>query len=159
MTHVENDSLYLLLLETLKTTFETMAFAETTPCSHARMHRPDERSLWARIGVESDDIAALVLSVPHESADELFQTMYPDFEQIENQEQALRDMTAEIANVITGRFMLDYREGCHDFLLTVPEIGSGECELPDTAVACRCVVEDTLPVIAAVIPTVAKSIA
>jgi len=156
MTPLENDRIWVLLLDTLIYTFETMAFAETSPCCNQWVHKSNYESIWAKVQVNSDSVEEFLLIIPCEFASDLYQVMYAESPAIEpNSEkpetmQPLFDMSAELANVIIGKFLQSMQNARMTFTLTVPETGLGTPTIPNDATICRCVVEDTLPITAVV---------
>jgi hypothetical protein len=107
---------------------------------------------WARMGVNSPDINAVWLIVPKSLANALAQNMYAG-EVTELDAPVIRDLVAELTNVLGGRLMLLLEELGGKFTLTVPEIGFGLPAIPETAtlknVICKIVVDGEHPIIAA----------
>lgn len=106
---------------------------------------------WACMKVNSPDIHSVWFIVTKGLANALAMNMYAgeDF-QLDN--PIIRDLIAELTNVLGGRLMLLLEELGGKFTLTVPEIGFGLPDVPEigyeTAV-CKVVVDSEHPVIAA----------
>ena len=98
----------------------------------------------------------MLLIIPCEFAADLYQVMYAQPLEIEPNPdkpetmQPLFDMTAELSNVIAGKFLRAMHAVPMTFTLDVPETGLGTPTIPSDATTCRCVVEDTLPITAVV---------
>lgn len=105
---------------------------------------------WACLKVNSPELDAIWFIVSKQLAQELARTMYAgdDF-QLDN--PALRDIIAELTNVLGGRLMLLLEEIIGKFTLEVPVTGTGQPELPDNAkfetVTCKVFVDGVYPVI------------
>ncbi|MDR3199022.1 MAG: hypothetical protein LBU34_14240 [Planctomycetaceae bacterium] len=106
---------------------------------------------WACMKVNSPDIHSVWFIVSKSLANALAQNMYAgeDF-QLDN--PLIRDLIAELTNVLGGRLMLLLEELGGKFTLTVPEIGFGLPDVPEqgyeTAI-CKIVVDGEHPVIVA----------
>lgn len=105
---------------------------------------------WARLKVNSQELDSIWLIVSKQLAVELARTMYAgdDFH-LDN--PALRDIIAELTNVLGGRLMLLLEEIIGKFTLEVPVTGTGRPELPDDmefeTVMCKVFVDGHYPVI------------
>ncbi|MDR0704779.1 MAG: hypothetical protein LBF88_07300 [Planctomycetaceae bacterium] len=106
---------------------------------------------WACMKVNSPDIHSVWFIVSKSLAHALAQNMYAGEEfQLDN--PLIRDLIAELTNVLGGRLMLLLEELGGKFTLTVPEIGFGLPDVPEqgyeTAV-CKIVVDGEHPVMVA----------
>lgn len=106
---------------------------------------------WACMKVNSPDIHSVWLIVSKSLANALAQNMYAGEEfQLDN--PLIRDLIAELTNVLGGRLMLLLEEMGGKFTLTVPEIGFGLPDVPEqgyeTAI-CKIVIDNEHPVIVA----------
>ena len=105
---------------------------------------------WASMRVNSPELDCIWFIVSQQLARELARTMYAgdDF-QLDN--PALRDIIAELTNVLGGRLMLLLEVILGKFTLEVPSTGTGYPELPDNVqhetVTCKVFVDSTYPVI------------
>jgi hypothetical protein len=106
---------------------------------------------WACMKVNSPDIHSVWFIVSKGLANALAQNMYAGEEfQLDN--PLIRDLIAELTNVLGGRLMLLLEELGGKFTLTVPEIGFGLPNVPEqgyeTAI-CKIVVDGEHPIIVA----------
>jgi hypothetical protein len=106
---------------------------------------------WACMKVNSPDIHSVWFIIPKSLANALAQNMYAGEEfQLDN--PLIRDLIAELTNVLGGRLMLLLEELGGKFTLTVPEIGFGFPDVPEqgyeTAI-CKIVVDGEHPVMVA----------
>ncbi|MCL2622322.1 MAG: hypothetical protein FWD31_01545 [Planctomycetaceae bacterium] len=105
---------------------------------------------WACMKVNSPELDCIWFIVSKQLAEELARTMYAgdDFE-LDN--PALRDIIAELTNVLGGRLMLLLEEIVGKFTLEVPTTGTGLPDLPDgtqcETVTCKIFVDNTYPII------------
>ena len=105
---------------------------------------------WARLHVNSPELDNIWFIVSKQLAQELARTMYAgdDF-QLDN--PALRDIIAELTNVLGGRLMLLLEEMVGKFTLEVPVTGTEYPVLPDNTkfetVICKVLVDGTYPII------------
>ena len=105
---------------------------------------------WACLKVNSPELDSIWFIVSKQLAQELARTMYAgnDF-QLDN--PALRDIIAELTNVLGGRLMLLLEEIVGRFTLEVPVTGTGYPDLPDNtkcdSVTCKVFVDGVYPVI------------
>jgi hypothetical protein len=107
---------------------------------------------WACMNVNSPDVHSVWFIVPQSLARSLMENMYAG-EDIVMDTPIVRDLIAELTNVLGGRLMLLLEEMGGSFTLTVPDIGFG---LPDISeayashgVVCKVVVDGEHPVIVA----------
>ena len=126
-------------------------------------HRPKEADFdaivssqtewcWACMKVNSPDVHSVWFIIPQSLAGALMQNMYAG-ENVEMDTPVVRDLIAELTNVLGGRLMLLLEELGGEFTLTVPDIGFG---LPDISeayssqgIVCKVVVDNEHPVIVA----------
>ncbi|MDR0608498.1 MAG: hypothetical protein LBG58_00120 [Planctomycetaceae bacterium] len=106
---------------------------------------------WACMKVNSPDIHSVWFIISKSLANALAQNMYAGEEfQLDN--PLIRDLIAELTNVLGGRLMLLLEELGGKFTLTVPEIGFGLPDVPEqgyeTAI-CKIVVDGEHPIIVA----------
>ena len=117
--------------------FDSMASAQTEWC-------------WACMNVNSPDIHAVWFIVPQSLANALMQNMYAG-EDVQLDTPIVRDLIAELTNVLGGRLMLLLEELGGKFTLTVPTIGFGFPDIPEVdsaqSVVCKIVVDNEHPVI------------
>lgn len=117
--------------------FDNMASAQTEWC-------------WACMNVNSPDIHAVWFIVPQSLAHALMQNMYAG-EDVQLDTPIVRDLIAELTNVLGGRLMLLLEELGGKFTLTVPSIGVGFPDIPEVdsaqSVVCKIVVDNQHPVI------------
>jgi len=105
---------------------------------------------WACLKVNSPELDSIWFIVSKQLAQELARTMYAgnDF-QLDN--PALRDIIAELTNVLGGRLMLLLEEIVGKFTLEVPVTGTEYPDLPDKTtfetVTCKVFVDGAYPVI------------
>jgi hypothetical protein len=104
---------------------------------------------WARLKVNSPDIDSIWFIASSQLAMELARTMYAG-EELTTESPVLRDMIAELTNVLGGRMMLLLEDILGKFTLQVPETGTGMPELPDSteSVVCKVLVDGSYPVLA-----------
>ena len=107
---------------------------------------------WACMKVNSPDVHSVWFIIPQSLAGALMQNMYAG-ENVEMDTPIVRDLIAELTNVLGGRLMLLLEELGGEFTLTVPDIGFG---LPDISeayssqgIVCKVVVDNEHPVIVA----------
>jgi hypothetical protein len=107
---------------------------------------------WACMNVNSPDVHSVWFIVPRSLAHSLMENMYAG-EDVVMDTPVVRDLIAELTNVLGGRLMLLLEEMGGKFTLTVPDIGFG---LPDISeayssrgVVCKVVVDGEHPVIVA----------
>jgi hypothetical protein len=104
---------------------------------------------WARLKVNSPDIDSIWFIASSKLAMELARTMYAG-EELTTESPVLRDMIAELTNVLGGRMMLLLEDILGKFTLQVPETGTGMPDLPDSteSVVCKVLVDGSYPVLA-----------
>ncbi|MDR1053358.1 MAG: hypothetical protein LBL39_04205 [Planctomycetaceae bacterium] len=128
----------------------TMALKEADFDEMVKQFTPEEWC-WACMKVNSPDIHSVWFIVTKGLANVLAHNMYAGEEfQLDN--QLIRDLIAELTNVLGGKLMLLLEEMGGKFTLTVPEIGFGLPELPDEGyenAVCKVVVDGEHPVIVA----------
>jgi len=107
---------------------------------------------WACMKVNSPDVHSVWFIISQGLAGALMQNMYAG-ENVELNTPVVRDLIAELTNVLGGRLMLLLEELGGEFTLTVPDIGFG---LPDISeayssqgIVCKVVVDNEHPVIVA----------
>jgi hypothetical protein len=107
---------------------------------------------WACMKVNSPDVHSVWFIIPRSLAGALMQNMYAG-EDTSFDTPVVRDLIAELTNVLGGRLMLLLEEMGGEFTLTVPDIGFG---LPDISeayssqgIVCKVVVDNEHPVIVA----------
>jgi len=107
---------------------------------------------WACMKVNSPDVHSVWFIIPQGLAAALMENMYAG-ESVEMDTPVVRDLIAELTNVLGGRLMLLLEELGGEFTLTVPDIGFG---LPDISeayssqgIVCKVVVDNEHPVIVA----------
>ncbi len=108
---------------------------------------------WACMKVNSPDIHSIWFVVSKNLAMELARNMYAG-EDLPMDSPLIRDIIAELTNVLGGRLMLLLEEMGGKFTLTVPEIGFGMPQIPESTsletVLCKVVVDGEYPVIASI---------
>ncbi len=108
---------------------------------------------WACMKVNSPDIHSIWFIVSRSLAMELARNMYAG-EDFPVDSPLIRDLIAELTNVLGGRLMLLLEEMGGKFTLTVPEIGFGMPQIPESTsletVLCKVVVDGEYPVIASI---------
>ena len=107
---------------------------------------------WACMKVNSPDVHSVWFIIPQGLAAALMENMYAG-ESVKMDTPIVRDLIAELTNVLGGRLMLLLEELGGEFTLTVPDIGFG---LPDISeayssqgIVCKVVVDNEHPVIVA----------
>jgi hypothetical protein len=105
---------------------------------------------WACLKVNSPELDCIWFIVSKQLAEELTRTMYAgDNAQLDD--SALRDIIAELTNVLGGRLMLLLEEIIGKFTLEVPITGTGKPNLPDNtrfeSVTCKVFVDNVYPII------------
>jgi len=108
---------------------------------------------WACMKVNSPEIHSIWFIISHGLSAELAQNMYAG-EDLSVDSPLLRDIIAELTNVLGGRLMLLLEEMGGKFTLTVPEIGIGMPQIPESTsletVLCKVVVDGEYPIIASI---------
>ena len=117
--------------------FDEMVSAQTEWC-------------WACMKVNSPDVHSVWFIIPQSLAHALMQNMYAG-EEAQLDTPVVRDLVAELTNVLGGRLMLLLEEMGGKFTLTVPDIGFDLPDIPETytsqSVVCKIVVDNEHPVI------------
>ncbi len=107
---------------------------------------------WACMKVNSPEVHSVWFIVSKGLARALAENMYAG-EAFELDNPLIRDLISELTNVLGGRLMLLLEEMGGQFTLTVPEIGFGMPQIPETqvleTVLCKVVVDGEFPVIVA----------
>jgi len=119
--------------------FDDMVAAQTEWC-------------WACMKVNSPDVHSVWFVVSKSLAHALMENMYAG-ESLELDTPIVKDLIAELTNVLGGRLMLLLEELGGKFTLTVPDIGFGMPDLSDAytanGVICKVVVDREHPIISA----------
>jgi hypothetical protein len=107
---------------------------------------------WACMKVNSPDVHSVWFIVPQSLARALMENMYAG-ESRELDTPIVRDLIAELTNVLGGRLMLLLEEMGGKFTLTVPDIGFGMPDISEAytsqGVICKVVVDSEHPIIVA----------
>ena len=107
---------------------------------------------WACMKVNSPDVHSVWFVISKSLAHALMENMYAG-ESPELDTPLVKDLIAELTNVLGGRLMLLLEELGGKFTLTVPEIGFGMPDLSDAytvnGVVCKVVVDREHPIIVA----------
>jgi len=105
---------------------------------------------WACLKVNSPELECIWFIVSKQLAQELARTMYAG-DEFQLDSPALRDIIAELTNVLGGRLMLLLEEVVGKFTLEVPVTGTEYPDLPDHAkfetVTCKVFVDGAYPVV------------
>ena len=123
---------------------------KTNQVDFDKLMNEQEDWCWAYLKVNSPKLDSIWFIVSKQLAQELARTMYAgdDF-QLDN--PALRDIIAELTNVLGGRLMLLLEEIVGKFTLEVPVTGTGQPDLPVNTkcqtVTCKVFVDTAYPVI------------
>lgn len=128
----------------------TMALKEADFDDMVKQFAPNEWC-WACMKVNSPDIHSVWFIITKGLANVLARNMYAG-EDFLLDNHLIRDLIAELTNVLGGKLMLLLEELGGKFTLTVPEIGFGLPELPDEGyenAVCKVVVDGEHPVIVA----------
>ncbi len=108
---------------------------------------------WSCMRVNSPEIHSIWFVVSKSLALELARNMYAG-ENLELDSPIIRDLVAELTNVLGGRLMLLLEEMGGRFTLTVPEIGIGLPKMPDAStmetVLCKVLVDGEYPVMSSI---------
>ena len=122
-----------------ETDFDEMANGQTEWC-------------WACMKVNSPDVHSVWFIVPQSLAHALMENMYAG-ENMELDTPLVKDLIAELTNVLGGRLMLLLEELGGKFTLTVPDIGFGMPDISEAytnhGVVCKVVVDSEHPIITA----------
>jgi hypothetical protein len=116
------------------------------------MASSQEEWCWACMKVNSPDVHSVWFVVSKSLAHALMENMYAG-ENMELDTPLVKDLIAELTNVLGGRLMLLLEEMGGKFTLTVPEIGFGMPDISEAYTAqgaiCKVVVDNEHPVIVA----------
>ncbi|MCL2347546.1 MAG: hypothetical protein FWC50_04715 [Planctomycetaceae bacterium] len=108
---------------------------------------------WAEIKVNSAELHSIWFIVSKKLAVELARTMYAG-EDFHLDNPVLRDIIAELTNVLAGRLMLLLEDMIGKFTLEVPRTGTGQPVLPDhtqfETVLCKVLVDASYPVMSSI---------
>lgn len=134
------------LYNALRETIETMAFAEVMPDESEAIAEAAGGTdlLWARVAIEAKQLQGAELVVPAELIASLTDTMYASDEPHAAEVQL--DTVAELANTLTGKFMLNLGDRAGGFVLKVPDKGTGLPDIKGHHLVCHCMVDETHPV-------------
>ena len=109
--------------------------------------------VWSCMRVNSPDIHSVWFVVSKSLAMELAQNMYAG-ENLQLDSPIIRDLVAELTNVLGGRLMLLLEKMGGQFTLAVPDIGTGLPTMPDSAtmetVLCNVLVDGEYPVMTSI---------
>ena len=107
---------------------------------------------WACMKVNSPDVHSVWFIVPNSLANSLMMNMYAG-EDIASNPTIVRDLIAELTNVLGGRLMLLLEEMGGRFTLTVPEIGTGMPDISEAytsqGIVCKVTIDGEHPTIVA----------
>jgi len=107
---------------------------------------------WACMKVNSPDVHSVWFIIPQSLAHALMTNMYAG-EDMQLEPALVKDLIAELTNVLGGRLMLLLEEMGGKFTLTVPDIGFGMPDISEAytsqGVVCKVVVDSEHPVIVA----------
>lgn len=113
----------------------------------------EEDWVWSCMRVNSPDIHSVWFVVSKSLAMELARNMYAG-ENLELESPIIRDLVAELTNVLGGRLMLLLEKMGGQFTLAVPDIGVGLPKMPDTTtmetVLCKVLVDGEYPVMSSI---------
>jgi len=109
--------------------------------------------VWSCMRVNSPDIHSIWFIISKSLAMELARNMYAG-ESLELDSPIIRDLVAELTNVLGGRLMLLLEQMGGQFTLAVPDIGIGLPTMPDSAtmetVLCKVLVDGEYPVMSSI---------
>ncbi len=135
----------------LDTPVESMALS-TREEDFDKMVEDQDDWCWACMKVNSPEVHSVWFIVSKGLARALAENMYAG-ESFELDTPLIRDLIAELTNVLGGRLMLLLEEMGGQFTLTVPEIGFGMPQIPENqlleTILCKIVVDGEFPVIVA----------
>lgn len=113
----------------------------------------EEDWVWSCMRVNSPDIHSVWFVVSKSLALELAHNMYAG-EDLKLDSPLIRDLVAELTNVLGGRLMLLLEKMGGQFTLAVPDIGVGLPQMPDSAtmetVLCKVLVDGEYPVMSSI---------
>lgn len=109
--------------------------------------------VWSCMRVNSEDVHSVWFIVSKNLAMQLAQSMYAG-ENFELDSPMIRDLVAELTNVLGGRLMLLLEEMGGKFTLAVPEIGVGMPKIPEAhafdTILCKVLVDSEYPVMSSI---------
>ena len=109
--------------------------------------------IWSCMRVNSPDVHSVWFVVSKSLAMELAHNMYAG-EDLQLDSPIIRDLVAELTNVLGGRLMLLLEKMGGQFTLAVPDIGIGLPAMPDSStmetVLCKVLVDGEYPVISSI---------
>ena len=109
--------------------------------------------IWSCMRVNSPDIHSIWFVVSKSLAVELANSMYAG-EGLELDSPVIRDLVAELTNVLGGRLMLLLEKMGGQFTLAVPDIGIGLPTMPDSStmetILCKVLVDGEYPVMSSI---------
>ncbi|MGL6225860.1 MAG: chemotaxis protein CheX [Thermoguttaceae bacterium] len=109
---------------------------------------------WSCMRVNSAEIHSIWFIISKALALELAKNMYAGEEEPSLDSPLIRDLIAELTNVLGGRLMLLLEEMGAGFTLTVPDIGIGLPKMPDStvmeSVLCKVLVDGEYPVMSSI---------
>ena len=109
--------------------------------------------VWSCMRVNSPDVHSVWFIVSKSLAMQLAQNMYAG-EGLQLDSPVIRDLVAELTNVLGGRLMLLLEKMGGQFTLAVPDIGTGLPTMPDPAtmetVLCKVLVDGEYPVMSSI---------
>lgn len=109
---------------------------------------------WSCMRVNSREIHSVWFIISKALALELAKNMYAGEEEPALDSPLIRDLIAELTNVLGGRLMLLLEEMGAGFTLTVPDIGVGLPTMPDSmvmeSVLCKVLLDGEYPVMASI---------
>ena len=109
--------------------------------------------VWSCMRVNSPDVHSVWFVVSKSLAMELAHNMYAG-EDLKLDSPIIRDLVAELTNVLGGRLMLLLEKMGGQFTLAVPDIGTGMPAMPDSAtmetVLCKVLVDGEYPVMSSI---------
>lgn len=112
----------------------------------------EEDWVWSCMRVNSPDIHSVWFIVSKSLAMELARNMYAG-ENLELDSPIIRDLVAELTNVLGGRLMLLLEKMGGQFTLAVPDIGIGMPKMPSSAMEtllCKVIVDGEYPVMSSI---------
>jgi len=123
---------------------------DNEPFNFDKLMNEQDDWCWSCLKVNSPELDAIWFLVSKKLALQLAQTMYAG-DDFELDTPILRDIIAELTNVLGGRLMLLLEEVVGKFTLEVPQTGTGRPQLPDSSnvesVLCKVLVDNAYPVI------------
>lgn len=109
--------------------------------------------VWSCMRVNSEDVHSVWFIVSKNLAMQLARSMYAG-EMFELDSPMIRDLVAELTNVLGGKLMLLLEELGGKFTLAVPEIGIGMPQIPEAhtfdSILCKVLVDSEYPVMSSI---------